>query len=63
MAAGVSQDWSWVARGWESSLLFVILSYASKAALKTDWKLEEEEEEEAVEAVWDMGTGENSFWW
>jgi hypothetical protein len=52
MSAGVSQDWSWVASGWESSLLFETLSYASKAALKTDRKLDEEE---ATEAVWDMG--------
>jgi hypothetical protein len=28
------------------SLHFVLFSYASKAALRTDWKLEEEEEEE-----------------
>ena len=56
MAAGVSQDWSWEARGWKSSLLFVILWYASRAALKTDGKLDEEEEEDVAEAVWDMGT-------
>ena len=59
MAAGVWQDWSWVtwvAIGWESSLLFVILSYASKAASKTNRKLDEEEDDEAAEAVWDMRT-------
>jgi len=56
MAAGVSQDWNWEARGWESSLLFVILSYAPRAALNTDRKLDEEEEVEGVEVVWDMGT-------
>jgi len=53
---GVSQDWSWEARGWESSLPFVTLLYASRAALKTIRKLDEEEEEEVAEAVWDMGT-------
>ena len=35
---------------------FVISSYAPRAALKTDGKLDEEEEEEVAEAVWDMGT-------
>jgi hypothetical protein len=54
MAVGESQDCSWVARGWARSLFFVVFSYASKATLKTDWKLEEEEEEEAMGAVWDM---------
>ena len=34
----------------------MVLSYASKAALKTDRKLDEEKGEEAAEAVWDMGT-------
>jgi len=44
-----------VARGWESNLFFVVFSYASKAALKTDRKLEEgEEEEEGAGAVWDI---------
>jgi hypothetical protein len=42
-----------VARGWVRSLFFVVFSYASKATLKTDWKLEEEEEE-AMGSVWDM---------
>jgi len=56
MAVGVLQDWSWEARGWESSLLFVILLYASRAALKTDRKLGEKVQEEVAEAVWDMGT-------
>ena len=37
------------------SLLFVFFSYASKAALRIDWKLEEEEEEEKASGkVWDM---------
>jgi len=54
MAVGESQDCSWAARGWVRSLHFVFFSYASKAALRTYWKLLEEEEEEAVEWVWDM---------
>ena len=46
MAVGESQDCNWAARGCVISLHFVLFSYASKAALKTDWKLEEGEEEE-----------------
>jgi hypothetical protein len=53
MAVGESQDWNWAARGWVRSLVFVFFSYASKAALRTDWKLEPEEEE-ALGWVWDM---------
>ena len=54
MAAGESQDCSWAARGCVRSLLFVLFSYASKAALRTNWKLEEEEEEEdAIGGFWD----------
>jgi len=34
-------------------LVRLVVLYASKAALKTDRKLDEEE---ATEAVWDMGT-------
>ena len=45
MAAGESQDWNWAARGCVRSLVFVFFSYTSKAALRTDRKLEEEEEE------------------
>ena len=56
MVAGVSQDWSWEVVRWESSLLFVILLYASRAALKPDRKLGEKGREEVAEAVWDMGT-------
>ncbi len=51
---GESQDCSWVARGWSRSFFFVVFSYAPKAALRTDWKLEEEEEEEAVGGDWDI---------
>ena len=54
MAAGESQDCSWAARGCVRSLLFVLFSYASKAALRTNWKLEEEEEEDAMGGFWDM---------
>lgn len=46
MASGESHDCSWAIRGWVRRLFFVFFSYASKAALKTNWKLEEEEEEE-----------------
>ena len=46
MAVGESQDWNWAARGCVRSLVFVFFSYTSKAALRTDRKLEEEEEEE-----------------
>jgi hypothetical protein len=70
MAAGESQDCSWAARGWVRSLVFVLFSYASKAALKTNWKLEEEEEEEeeeedAMGRSWDMVYIEGSRigWW
>ena len=42
MAAGELQDCSRAARGCVRSLLFVFFSYASKAVLKTDRKLEEE---------------------
>ena len=44
MAMGESQDWSSATRGWERSLHFVFFSYASREALKTDRKLEEEED-------------------
>jgi hypothetical protein len=46
MAVGESQDCNWAARGWARRFLFVFFSYASKAALRIDWKLEEEEEDE-----------------
>jgi hypothetical protein len=52
MAVGESQDCSWVTRGWSRSLFFVVFSYASNAALKMDWKLEEDEE--AVGGDWDI---------
>jgi hypothetical protein len=51
MAVGESQDCSWAARGCVRSLFFVFFSYASKAALRTDWKLELEEEEEEDAAL------------
>jgi len=56
ISAGESQDCNWVARGWVRSLFFVVFSYASKAALKTDWKSVDEDEDEdgAAGAVWDM---------
>jgi hypothetical protein len=53
MAAGESQDCNWAARGWVRSLHFVFVSYASKAALRTDWK-SGDLEDEAVGCVWDM---------
>ena len=59
MAEGESQDCSWVARGWVRRLFFVLFSYACKAALKTDWKLEEggeEDEEDAIGGTWDIVT-------
>ncbi len=46
MAAGVSQDCSWVARGCVRSLLFVFFSYTSKAALRIDWELGDEDDED-----------------
>ena len=41
-----------MARGWVRSLFFVVFSYASKAALKTDWK--SVDGDGAAGAVWDM---------
>jgi hypothetical protein len=52
MAVGESQDCNWAARGCVRSLVFVFFSYASKAALKTERKLEEEEE--VLAEIWDM---------
>ena len=55
MTLGESHDCSWLAIGCVRSLFFVFFSYASKAALKTDRKLDEEDEdEEALRRVWDM---------
>ena len=51
MAEGESQDCSWAARGWVRRLFFVLFSYACKAALKADWKLEEGGEEEEEDAI------------
>ena len=53
MAAGESQDCNWAARGWVRSLHFVFVSYASKAALRADWK-SGDLEDEAIGCVWDM---------
>ena len=66
MVAGESQDCSWAARGWVRSLVFVLFSYASKAALKINWKLEEkEEEEDAMGRFWDIVCikGARIGWW
>ena len=49
MVVGESQDCNRAARGCVRSLFFVFFSYTSKAALRTDWKLEVEEEEEEEE--------------
>jgi len=54
MAAGESQDCSWTARGWVRSFFFVVFSYVSRAAVKIGKKLEEEGEEKAAGAAWDM---------
>jgi len=51
---GESQDCNWVARGWVSSLFFVVFSNVSRAALKTEKKLEEEGQE-AMGAALDIG--------
>ena len=53
MVAGESQDWSWAASGCVRSLFFVLVSYRSTAALKIDWKLDEEEVE-GVFGTWDI---------
>jgi hypothetical protein len=45
------QGCSLAARGWVRSLFFVLFSYASRAALKTDWKLVEED---VVGRTWDI---------
>ena len=42
MALAESQDWSWVARGWEVMSFSVRFLYASKAALKIVSKFVEE---------------------
>jgi len=55
MVAGESQDWSWAASGCVRSLFFVLVSYRSTAALKIDWKLDEEEVEGVtVFETWDI---------
>ena len=61
MAAGESQDCSWAARGCVRSLLFVLFSYASKAALRTNWMLEEGEED-AMGGFLDMVCIERDWW-
>ena len=51
---GESQDCSLVARGWSRSLFFVLLLYDCKEALKIDWKLDEDEDEEAMKEIGKM---------
>lgn len=51
MAVGESQDCNCMARGWLRRLLLVFFSYAPNAALKIDWKLEEDE---GVWELWDI---------
>ena len=48
MAPGELQVWSRAARGWARRSLFVRFLNVSKALLMVSWKLEEEEEEEAI---------------
>jgi len=43
-----------VARGWSRSLFFVLLLYDCKEALKIDWKLDEDEDEEAMKEIGKM---------
>ena len=52
MTSGESDDRSWAIRGCVRSLFFVFFSYASKAALRMDWKLDSDEE--GVGVAWDM---------
>jgi hypothetical protein len=51
MALGELQDWSWATSGCSRRFIFVCLSYACKALLKSCWRLEDEE---AVERASDM---------
>ena len=51
MALEESQDWSWVARGWEVISFFVCFLYAFKAAEKIVSKFVEEVE---VDGTWDI---------
>jgi hypothetical protein len=51
MALAESQDFSWVARGWEAMSLFVCFLYTFKAAEKIDSNSEEGAE---VDGTWDI---------
>ena len=51
MALGDSQDFSWVARGWEAMFFFVCLWYSSKAAAKIVSKFVDDA---AVYETWDI---------
>ncbi len=52
MALGESQDFSWVARGWEAMSFFVLFLYASKETLKISSKLMEEAVEGGIFDMW-----------
>ena len=58
MALGESQDWSWVARGWEAMSRFVCFLYSFKAAVKIVSKFVEKVEKDGtcdivlVEGAW-----------
>jgi hypothetical protein len=51
MALEESQDWSWVARGWEAMSFFVCFLYVSKTAENNVSKFGEEVE---VDGTWDI---------
>jgi hypothetical protein len=51
MAREELQDWRRVARGWARKSSLVRFLYLSKALLRISWKLEDEEDEEAVGRV------------
>ena len=51
MALAESQDWNWVANGWETMSFFVFFLYAFKAAVKMVSKFGEEV---VVGVTWDI---------
>ena len=51
MALEESQDWSWVARGWEAMSFFVCFLYDFKAVEKIDSKFVGDVE---VDGTWDI---------
>ena len=59
MAPGELQVWSCSTRGWERRFFFVRFSYAFKALLIIELKLEEDE---VVLWVWDIRLGRRSLW-